>query len=46
MDKIQRTAAEMMRGQEDKASRKASEVGLVLNGRDPGGNLIIIFNTL
>lgn len=28
MDKIQRTAAEMMKGQKDKASRKAREVGL------------------
>lgn len=45
MDKIQRTAAEMMKGQKDKASRKAREVGLVLNGKDLGGDLITIFNT-
>lgn len=46
MDTSQRTATEMMKGQKDKASRKASEVGLVLNGKDLGGDLITTLNTL
>lgn len=45
MDKVQRTATGMMKGQKDKASRKTREVGFVLNGKDLGGDLITIFNT-
>lgn len=44
MDKSQRTATEMMKWQKDKASRKAREVGLVLNGKDLGDDLITIIN--
>lgn len=45
MERGQRTAMEMMKGQKYKAVGKTTEVGLVFNGKALGGGFTVVLNT-